>query len=103
MKIRFTELLIINFLKFLFLHCNHPKINPVKNYDDGEFGVYSRRNMGPADSVRKLFKDIDWELRFHTVSKWVACEGITSSDYWEKVAGKSRSDVCKKLVIMLSI
>lgn len=83
--------------EILFLHCNHPKINPVKNYDDGEFGVYSRRNMGPADSVRKLFKDIDWELRFHTVSKWVACEGITSSDYWEKVAGKSRSDVCKKV------
>lgn len=83
--------------EILFLHCNHPKINPVKNYDDGEYGVYSRRNMGPPDKVRDLFKGIDWELRFHTVSKWVACEAIKSPQYWEKVAGKSQDDVCRKV------
>ncbi|RCK66409.1 Alpha-1,2-mannosyltransferase MNN26 [Candida viswanathii] len=83
--------------EILFLHCNHPKIDPVKNVDDGEYGIYSRRNMGPPESVRGLFQGIDWELRFHTVSKWVACEGITSSNYWDKVAGKSRAEVCKKV------
>ncbi|EMG47578.1 MNN26 Alpha-1 [Candida maltosa Xu316] len=83
--------------EILFLHCNHPKIDPVKNSKEGEYGVYSRRNMGEADSVKKLFKGLDWELRFHTVSQWVACEAITSPQYWEKVAQKPQKEVCAKV------
>lgn len=84
----------------LFLHCNHPKIDPLKNSKeaDAEFGVYSRRNMGLPDKVEKLLEGKDWELRFHTISQWVACEAISKSSlYWEKIAGKSQQQVCESV------
>ncbi|CAX40883.1 early Golgi alpha-1,2-mannosyltransferase, putative [Candida dubliniensis CD36] len=83
--------------EILFLHCNHPKIDPLKNSKEAndEFGTYSRRNMGLPDKVEKLFEGKDWELRFHTISQWVACKAISkSSIYWDKIAGKSQQQVC---------
>ncbi|KAI3406612.2 hypothetical protein KGF56_000745 [Candida oxycetoniae] len=81
--------------KILFLHCNHPKIDPIKNSQEGEFGVYSRRNMGPVDKVKPIL-DKDWELKFHSIAKWVACEAITSTDYWSN-AKVDQKTVCQKL------
>ena len=40
--------------------------------------------MGLPDKVEKLLEGKDWELRFHTISQWVACEAISKSSlYWE--------------------
>ena len=89
----------------LFLHCNHPKIDPLKNSKeaDAEFGVYSRRNMGLPDKVEKLLEGKDWELRFHTISQWVACEAISKSSlYWEKLLGNHNNKFVNQLVNILN-
>ncbi|KAI5965043.1 hypothetical protein KGF57_000836 [Candida theae] len=83
--------------KLLFLHCNHPKIDPVKNAQEGEFGTYSRRNIGPMDDIKSVFGKRDWELRFHSIAKWVACDAIKSPEYWKNTAKIDQQTVCFKL------
>lgn len=81
----------------MFLHCNHPKIDPVKNAQEGEFGTYSRRNIGPIDDIKSIFNKRDWELRFHSIAKWVACDAIKSADYWKNTAKIDQQTVCFKI------
>ncbi|KAI5970106.1 hypothetical protein CANMA_000717 [Candida margitis] len=83
--------------KLLFLHCTNPKIDPVKNAQEGEFGPYSRRNIGPLDEVKPFFGKKDWELRFHSLARWVACDAIKSPDYWTKMAKIDQQTVCFKI------
>lgn len=83
--------------KLLFLHCNHPKIDPIKNAQEGEFGTYSRRNIGPIDEIKPIFNKRDWELRFHSIAKWVACDAIKSADYWKNTAKIDQQTVCFKI------
>lgn len=83
--------------KLLFLHCNHPKVDPIKNSLEGEFGTYSRRNIGPMDQIKSIFGKRDWELRFHSIAKWVACDAITSPEYWKVTAKIDQATVCFKI------
>ncbi|KAI5949351.1 hypothetical protein KGF54_005586 [Candida jiufengensis] len=78
------RLIEYNLPQILFLHCNHPKIDPVKNAQEGEYGTYSRRSMGKPEKTQKVLPNKDWELRFHSIAKWVACEAITSPEFWAK-------------------
>ncbi|KAG7661124.1 uncharacterized protein J8A68_005361 [[Candida] subhashii] len=82
----------------LFLHCHHPKIDPIKNAaEKGEWGTYSKRNIGHPEKHEDLFRGIDWELKFHTIAKWVACEGLQSDNFWKNIAKVDRSETCERV------
>ncbi|CAI5760451.1 unnamed protein product [Candida verbasci] len=84
--------------EILFLHCNHPKIDPVKNSQEGEYGVYSRRNMGLPKDIQKSFNMKDWELKFHSLSRWVACDLLMNNEhFWNNIAKLKQSDVCESV------
>ncbi|KAI5959900.1 uncharacterized protein KGF55_005132 [Candida pseudojiufengensis] len=91
------RLIEYNLPQILFLHCNHPKIDPIKNSQEGEFGTYSRRSMGKPEKIYQILPDKDWELRFHSIAKWIACDAITSSDYWQKIAKLDQKTTCFKI------
>lgn len=82
----------------MFLHTHKPKINPIVNSaKDGYGGVYTRRNLGKPEAYADDFGKTDWELKFHTISRWVACVGIKSETYWKNIAQLERNDVCSKV------
>ena len=59
--------------------------------------------MGLPDKVEKLLEGKDWELRFHTISQWVACEAISKSSlYWEKLLGNHNNKFVNQLVNILN-
>ena len=79
----------------LFLHCNQPKINPIKNSKEGQYGAYSRRSLGKKEKVKSLFVK-DWELKFHSIAKWVVCEAVTSADFWQNEKANQKH-VCERV------
>lgn len=81
----------------LFLHSRRPKINFLKNGAPKDpIDTYSRRNLGKPGAYEKEFGPTDWELKFHTISKWFACVGIQSDEFWTK-ANLDKNDVCSKV------
>ncbi|EGV63336.1 hypothetical protein PSN45_004387 [Yamadazyma tenuis] len=65
-------------LKPLFLHIHRPKINPLENYNS--LGIRDKRILGKKEEyVPKLGEDSDWELHFHSLSKWIACDLLKDS------------------------
>lgn len=86
-----------NMPEVLFLHSRRPKIDFLKNAADKDpFDTYSRRNLGEYGTYAKEFGNTDWELKFHTNSKWFACEGINDEEFW-KMHGLERDQVCAKV------
>lgn len=77
----------------MFLHIHKPKINPVANTDTkvNNHGIYTRRNLGKPGKYKDL-KGKDWELKLHSIAKWVACDFLNPS-YWEQL-GKDQEQVC---------
>lgn len=82
--------------EILFMHIHKPKINPIENTKTGSFGIYTRRNLGLMGAYKE-FGPTDWELKFHSIAKWIACKGITSEDFWKKVAKVEQSTTCEKV------
>lgn len=79
-----------------FLHVHKVKINPIfnTNNNDGDLEVYKRRNMG-LPGIYPEFGEQDWELKFHSISKWVACNALSSTHFWKELAKVSRDEICK--------
>lgn len=75
-----------------FMHIHKPKINPIKG--DNNFGIHTRRNLGLPGKYSD-FGTTDWELKFHSIAKWVVCKGITSESFW-KTAPITQLEACKK-------
>lgn len=87
--------IVENFKKpdIFFFHIHNPKINPIENAKHGKDNIYSRRNLGLPGAYED-FGTTDWELQFHTISKWIACKGITSPHFWKEVAKEDQKKVC---------
>ncbi|ODV78312.1 glycosyltransferase family 71 protein [Suhomyces tanzawaensis NRRL Y-17324] len=79
-----------------FLHIHKPKINPIENAKTESYGIYTRRNLGLQGTYPEYGKT-DWELKFHSIAKWIACEGITSQHFWDTIAEKKKDFVCEKV------
>lgn len=81
----------------MFLHIHRPKINAVANalphgesYDD----LFTRRNLGLPGKYPE-FGTTDWELRFHSISRWFACKGVDSKGFWRDISKLEQSKVCE--------
>ncbi|ODV69009.1 nucleotide-diphospho-sugar transferase [Hyphopichia burtonii NRRL Y-1933] len=81
-----------------FLHVHGAKVNPVlDSAQDGYEGVFKHRSLGLPDAYKDSFSKTDWELKFHTISKWIACHGIRSQSFWDNVAKMPQLQVCDKV------
>lgn len=80
-----------------FLHVHRPKIDPLANTspdEDIHKDIFSRRNLGEPGKYASQFGKTDWELKFHSISQWLVCDGITSDDFW-KQAKVSKQSTCR--------
>lgn len=81
----------------LFLHIHRPKINPVLATDpEGYFSWNKQRNLGLPGAYKNHWGNTDWDLRFYTISKWVACSGIKSDSWWKSV-DRNQAKVCEEM------
>lgn len=80
--------------KPMFVHVKSPKINPFENFKDEN--AYVNRLFGASTSNYRDLGLVDWELRFHTISKWYACYSITSEKFWQRL-NLNQKEVCEKV------
>lgn len=86
----------------LFLHMHKPKINPILNNTPGkieEFNneIYTRRYLDKPGKYQEFGENIDWELKFNSIAKWVICDGIKSENFWSKIVNSKQKDICKQI------
>lgn len=80
-----------------FLHIHRPKLNPIFQSDpEGYFNCFQQRNLGLPGTYDEHFGSKDWELLFNTISRWVACKGLTSKKWWESV-DREQDKVCEEI------
>lgn len=81
----------------MFLHIHRPKINPVlETKPEGYFDCFAQRNLGKPGFYKDHFGPQDWELRFNLISRWAACKGLNSPDWWKSVE-RDQTSVCQKV------
>lgn len=81
----------------MFLHVHRPKINAVLETDPkGYFDCFSQRNLGLPGKYDEHFGKTDWELRFNLISRWAACKGLGSPDWWKAVE-RDQTAVCQAI------
>lgn len=79
-----------------FLHIHRPKINPILATDpEGYFEWNKQRNLGLPGAYKDDFGETDWDLKFYTISQWVACSGIQSEAWWKSV-NRDQKKVCEE-------
>jgi hypothetical protein len=77
-----------------FLHIHRPKIDPLANTSpdkDIHKDIFSRRNLGEPGKYASQFGNTDWELKLHSISQWLVCEGITSNEFWKQAKFNKQS------------
>ncbi|KAK6454327.1 mannosyltransferase putative-domain-containing protein [Scheffersomyces xylosifermentans] len=91
--------------KVLFMNPTKFKIDPFENFrtaSDEESDIFSQRQLNSPGSTYKRLGIVDWELRFHTISKWFACLSITSEEFWTKQE-LDKKDVCDKITAYVEL
>lgn len=88
----------LSFPEVAFLHVHRPKINPILGTGEEDYFEWDKqRNLGAPGAYATPFGKTDWELRFYTIAKWVACEGIKSPTFWKSVQ-RDQAHVCEKML-----
>lgn len=87
----------------LFLHVHDPKINPLGNeVSKKTINDYKHRYIRKIGQLNDVVGTTDWELRFHSIAKWVACEALTDETIWKDFEVDQKK-ICKKVTEYVEI
>ncbi|ODV82167.1 glycosyltransferase family 71 protein [Suhomyces tanzawaensis NRRL Y-17324] len=81
----------------MFLHVHNPKINAAINAQKKtktSDQIYTRRSLGLPGRY-PCFGETDWELKFHSISKWLACDALSGKHFWKHISKLPQKKVCE--------
>lgn len=80
-----------------FLHVHNPKLNPIYNEKTQKTPYdYKTRYIREIGKYNDVMGETDWELRAHSIFRWLVCDEVKDEDYYKKL-GIPRNDLCGKI------